>query len=121
MSEVVGVRTHSSGWIGVDLDGTLSQHHDGLNVNEAIGPPVPEMVARIQMWLQLGWEVRVVTARVSSGLPKEYRDKQQKLICAWTEEHVGTMLLATSEKDYNMLELWDDRAWRVERNTGRRI
>lgn len=118
---MLGVRVTRNGWIGTDLDGTLSQHHDELNVAEEIGPPVPEMLARVQGWLALGWEVRVVTARVSSGLSKEFRSKQHKLICDWTERHVGTMLLATAEKDFNMIELWDDRAWRVEHNTGRRI
>lgn len=112
-------RIRHNGWIGVDLDGTLSMHEQGLRVNDEIGAPIPIMVERVKSWLRQGWEVRIVSARVSSGLPKEFRDKQQKLICAWTEEHVGTMLMAVAEKDFGMLELWDDRARRVEHNTGR--
>lgn len=115
----VGVRWRHNGWIGVDLDGTLSLHEANLSVPDAIGPPVPAMVARVKLWLEQGWEVRVVTPRVSTNLPKAFRDHQQRLICAWTEEVFGTFLFATSEKDFNMLELWDDRARRVEHNTGR--
>ena len=34
-----------SGWIGVDLDGTLAEYH-GWN-GGAIGEPVPAMLARV--------------------------------------------------------------------------
>lgn len=119
MTGVIGLRVRHNGWIGVDLDGTLARNDEGIAVNEGIGSPIPAMVARVKLWLEQGWEVRVVTARVSTNLPKTYRDHQQRLICAWTEEVFGTFLYATSEKDFGMLELWDDRARRVETNTGR--
>lgn len=118
---MTGVRVTHNGWIGVDLDGTLSTHEQGLNVNKEIGEPVTLMVQRVKAWLREGWEVRVVTARVSSRLPQEFRDAQRKLISAWTRLNIGEDLVATSEKDFNMLELWDDRARQVEHNTGRII
>lgn len=62
-----------------------------------------------------------MTARVSSKLPEAYRDAQRELIKTWTRLYIGTELPAVAEKDFNMLELWDDRARRVEHNTGRII
>ena len=34
-------------------------------------------------------------------------------------EHIGRRLIVTCVKDYEMIELWDDRAVAVEFNTGR--
>ena len=36
-----------SGWIGVDLDGTLAEYH-GWKGSEHIGPPIPLMVERVK-------------------------------------------------------------------------
>ena len=36
----------------------------------------------------------------------------------WTEKHIGHRLPVTCEKDYGMIELWDDRAVRVIHNKG---
>src|SRR5690349_18780615 len=55
-----------SGWIGVDLDGTLAEYHGWKGV-EHIGPPIPEMVARVKQWLAEGRDVRIFTARCSEG------------------------------------------------------
>ena len=40
-----------SGWIGVDLDGTLA-HYDGWKGIEHVGPPIPAMLARVKYWLE---------------------------------------------------------------------
>lgn len=113
------VRVSHNGWIGVDLDGTLSQHTEGLNISTEIGPPVDAMLHRVILWWHSNCEVRIMTARVSSNLPEEFRKAQRKLITNWCLEHLGFILPITSEKDFNMIELWDDRARRVEANTGR--
>lgn len=39
----------------------------------------------------------------------------------WTEKHLGVRLQATCEKDFAMIELWDDRCVAVEPNTGRAL
>lgn len=52
-----------SGWIGVDLDGTLAMY-DGFKGPEHIGDPVPKMLERVKKWLAEGREVRIFTARV---------------------------------------------------------
>lgn len=59
---------HGSGWIGVDLDGTLAEYSH--------------------------WK---------------------------GETHIGRVLPITNIKDYQMIELWDDRAVQVIPNTGQPV
>lgn len=116
----------SDGWIGVDLDGTLAYYDDWRGADH-IGEPIPAMLARVKRWVSEGREVRIVTARVGRPDPERVSDTQEKieemrrLIEDWSEEHVGKRLQVTNEKDYDMLELWDDRVVQVEKNTGRII
>ncbi len=104
------------GWIGVDFDGTLAEYHgfDGLN----LGEPVPEMIDRVKRWLEEDREVKIVTARISEPDP-ELRTRAVETIHDWLEEHLGQVLEVTNEKDFGMIELWDDRCVAVETNTGR--
>lgn len=108
----------SEGWIGVDLDGTLAEYHgwDGGK----IGEPIPAMVNRVKAWLRAGQEVRIVTARVSYA-SRNQREvaKQRAAIQEWCNDVFGVYFTVTCEKDFLMLELWDDRCHPVETNTGR--
>ena len=104
----------TSGWIGVDLDGTLAEYH-GWN-NGEIGEPVPVMLTRVVSWLANGQAVKIFTARVCGG-----DAEQTALIKAWCLKHIGQELEVTATKDFAMIELWDDRCVQVEPNTGRRI
>lgn len=106
-----------SGWIGVDLDGTLA-HYTGWNDGK-IGEPIPLMAERVRKWIVNGEDVRIFTARV--GRPGEESEQERKRIQDWTEEHFGVRLPVTATKDFAMVELWDDRAIRVEMNTGKVI
>lgn len=105
------------GWIGVDLDGTLANY--GKWNDEGIGAPIPRMLERVKNWLLEGRDVRIVTARISeakSGVNDV--EKQRAEIEAWCVTHLGITLPVTCSKDYEMVELWDDRAVQVEKNTG---
>lgn len=112
-----------SGWIGVDLDGTLA-HYEGWNGGQ-IGEPVPAMLERVKRWLAEGKEVRIVTARVAvlqtvgeaCVLPREVTE-QVSLIGDWCERHIGQRLPVTAMKDFAMVELWDDRCKQVWINRG---
>lgn len=108
-------------WIAVDLDGTLARYNGWKGVEE-IGAPIQPMVDRVKIWRQLGIEVRIFTARVS-GVSRDGRSVEdvRELIQQWCLQHIGESLPVTNVKDYDMLELWDDRAVQVEFNTGRRI
>lgn len=124
-----------SGWIGVDLDGTLA-HYDGWKGSDHIGAPVPAMLARVKAWLADGHEVRIFTARVwplyEAGAfdtarfladnPWKCRTRDAALavvhIQEWCKQHVGRVLPITCVKDFGMVELWDDRCVQVRPNTG---
>ena len=103
----------SNGWIAVDLDGTLA-HYEGWK-GGSIGAPVPLMVERVRRWIAAGEDVRIFTARVSSGEPGV-----REAIRAWCLEHIGAVLPITNIKDFAMKQLWDDRAVQVIPNTGLR-
>lgn len=131
-----------SGWIGVDLDGTLAQY-SGWMGEGAIGSPVPAMVDRIKRWQDSGVEIRIFTARATeysyykhalkvrwfdghrSVLYKEeflkVYERDIKPIEDWCEQHFGQRFEVTAVKDFAMIELWDDRAIQVEMNTGMRV
>ena len=107
------------GWIGVDLDGTLAEYHPGqqMVLKAQIGPPIMPMVNRIKRWIAEGQEVRILTARASGD---EYlANRNIAAIEAWTKQHIGVALVVTAEKDYELVQLWDDKAVAVEPNTGR--
>lgn len=107
-----------SGWIGVDFDGTLA-YYDGWT--HQLGDPIPVMLDRVKEWLAEGKTVKIVTARVSKTTrdPSKDVEQQRNLIQLWCLAYLGQTLEVTCEKDYGMIELWDDRARRVETNTGR--
>lgn len=100
----------SKDWIGVDMDGTLAEYH-GFKGPAVIGAPVPAMVKRVKAWLDKGEKVKIFTAR--ANMPAAVT-----AIKAWCKEHLGRELPVTNVKDHRMRELWDDRAHRVEKNTG---
>jgi hypothetical protein len=108
----------TGGWIGVDLDATLA-HYDGWPADGGVGEPILAMVQRVVKWRSAGIEVRIMTARVSG---EEYRDvePQRAKIQAWSLKHIGEVLPVTCTKDFQMIELWDDRAVQVVPNTGLR-
>lgn len=108
-----------SGWVGVDLDGTLAKY-EAWQGHQHIGPPVLEMVERVQRWLAEGREVRIFTARISTPHLIE-RGETLKAIEDWCREHIGAKLPVTNVKDFGMIELWDDRVVQVIPNTGQPV
>lgn len=106
----------TTGWIGVDLDGTLAVY-DEWHGPEHVGEPVPSMVERVKRWLREGKDVRIFTARVWN----DPDGVALRPIQDWCRKHLGTVLPVTNAKDYGMVELWDDRAVAVVPNTGVRV
>lgn len=112
-----------SGWIGVDLDGTLA-HYDHWRGIDHIGEPVLPMLERVAAWLAEGREVRIFTARVEGhGVPDLQGGTVDALtpIYEWCDKHLGRRIPITNVKDFGMIELWDDRAIQVIPNTGMTI
>ena len=108
--------THRHGWIGVDLDRTLA-HEEGFTDLLTIGDPIPEMVAKVKRAMEEGYEVRIFTARVSHPDP-QLTQQVTVAIQDWCYKNLGVRLRVTNCKDFDMLEMWDDRAVQVEQNTG---
>lgn len=101
--------TKKNGWIGVDFDGVLCVYD--------FAAPIPLMVNRVKKWIAAGYEVRIFTARVSY-VDVTKREEARSRIQDWCEEHIGERLQVTNAKDFNMLELWDDKAITVIKNVG---
>ena len=87
---------------------------------EHIGKPIPRMVERVKGWLAAGRDIRIFTARVGPQ-PGDEADRSRVAITAWCIEHLGRPLPVTATKDYQMIELWDDRCVQLITNTGMRV
>ena len=114
--------------IAVDFDGTLSEYH-GFNGIGVYGPPIPAMIERVKEWIANDIEVVVFTARASTrdvtgaltSAAQNESHLEKMYIMNWCVEHIGRDLLVTGEKLKRFSEISDDRAVRVETNTGQRI
>ncbi|KKL82012.1 hypothetical protein LCGC14_1989030 [marine sediment metagenome] len=115
-------------WIGVDLDGTLAEFHPVDDLNSlsfnptGIGEPIQLMVDKVKCLLDRGDEVKIFTARVSEEWPERCGASKQDIreaIDNWLLKTFGRLLPVTCTKDSYCIELWDDIARSVVRNTGR--
>jgi len=98
-------------WIGVDLDGTLAEYNDWIDIKH-IGKPIPLMIERVKGWIAEGKKVKIFTARVTYG------QEAIRYIHEWLAAQGLPMLEVTNIKDFNMVELWDDRCVSVITNVG---
>ncbi len=98
-------------WFGVDLDGTLAVWNETSTLN-SIGAPIPAMIDMVRRMVDNDIRVKIFTARACdpAQIPK---------IRAWMAQNGLPDLEITNVKDFYMERLYDDRAIRVERNTGR--
>jgi hypothetical protein len=101
---------HPGSWIGVDLDGTLAEYH-GWKGEHHIGLPIQAMADRVVKWHKMGMKIKIFTARATTP-------GSAMIIKNWLETHGLPDLEVTNIKDFQMVELWDDRAVGVEPNTG---
>lgn len=110
------------GWIGVDFDGTLAMYTGWQGHEAPLGAPIPKMVARVKKWIAEGKDVRLFTARWNCPLDSaEVKTAVEVSLNDWMQEHLGFVLPITQTKDYQMVELWDDRVVQVDKNTGERV
>ena len=87
-----GEEAEEKQWIGVDLDGTLAMAEPWQGF-EHIGKPVPNMVKRLNVWVGMGYTVKIVTARAADpevAIPP---------IKAWLKKHGLPDLEVTNAKD----------------------
>lgn len=112
-SAVKNLAKTNAPWIGVDLDGTLADYSKWKGLGH-VGKPIPLMQKRVMLWLEAGHKVKILTARAS--LPEGIEPVEK-----WLEENGFPPLEVTNQKDFQMIELWDDRAIQVVRNTGKPV
>lgn len=106
---------NTEGWIGVDLDGTLAHYESGQFPD--IGPPVEDMVDRVNLWLAMEYNVKIFTARANNP-------KNLPAIRAWLAKSGidgGESLEITATKDFDCMAIYDDRAVQVVKNTGQLV
>ena len=104
--------------IAVDLDGTLAEYHGWVDVTH-IGKPIPVMKQRVLDWIKQGEEVYIFTARVS-GPDRDEVNTAMYHIQQWLKANgFPNTIPVTCEKLKKFREIWDDRAIKVEHNTGR--
>jgi hypothetical protein len=70
------------------------------------------MVERLKGWIAEGKKVKIFSARVTEG------QEAIRYIHEWLAAQGLPMLEVTNIKDFNMVELWDDRCVSVISNTG---
>lgn len=100
------------GYYAVDLDGTLAEYN-GWKGELHIGAPIKPMVERVKAWRAQGIKVKIFTARAADNEPEVIRAIEK-----WCETHIGETLEVTNVKDYQMIQLYDDRAVQVVPNSG---
>jgi len=105
-----------SGWVAVDLDGTLATFDQWTGL-ERIGAPIAPMVDRVKRMLEDGYDVRIFTARAACSADE--LPIVERAIKAWCLTHLGRELPITCVKDFGMVMLFDDRCYAVQTNTGK--
>ena len=103
------------------MDGTLAANYvtDEVPYDPSrIGEPIVPMVERVRRWLRAGDEVIIFTARMhpSHGTDVELVEKAVRAFCV---ENFGRELEVTCMKCPHVDVFYDDKAVRVERDTGR--
>lgn len=115
----------SKPWVGVDLDGTLARGEDDPKKwsMATVGEPILPMVAKVKALMESGVTVKIFTARVGGLYSDNINARIQaelarRVVAAWTKEVFGFELEVVAYKDMDTLEIWDDIAISVVRNTG---
>jgi ADP-ribose pyrophosphatase YjhB (NUDIX family) len=97
--------------IAVDLDGTLAMDNTPFDPAK-VGDPIPEMMNRVKAWVGRGRTVVIFTARAADA-------KNVPAVKDWLKKHGLGDLEVTNEKRPDMHVFYDDKARRVEYNTGK--
>lgn len=109
-----------TGWIAVDLDGTLAEYDEVWRGVEHVGAPIAPMVEKVRALLAEGADVRIFTARVTMNSTRSAGEalRARETIEKWCLEHIGRELPVTNVKDFGMIRLYDDRCVQVVPNLG---
>lgn len=98
--------------IYIDFDGTIATQKDGYQ--REIGEPIMPMIDRINKWIKQGHNITIFTARAENMNISEKLDIE--MFCV---KYFGRVLPITAIKHHECDLYIDDKAIRVERNTGK--
>lgn len=98
--------------IYIDFDGTTATQKDGYQ--REIGEPIMPMIDRINKWIKQGHNITIFTARAENMNISEKLDIE--MFCV---KYFGRVLPITAIKHHECDLYIDDKAIRVERNTGK--
>ena len=96
----------------------------GLKITTPQVLPYPAWLRESRSGSQRGEDVRIFTARMDGYHPTAGHvpaHVSRQIIEEWCLKHIGQVLPVTNRKDYFCKALYDDRAHRVEQDTGRLI
>jgi hypothetical protein len=103
---------HKDGYIAFDFSGTLAKHKDQTTDKFQPGEPVQNMVDVAKAFLQKGYRVKILTTHAK-------QPENIKTIQDWCVKNLGQKVEeVTNIKKRGMIQLWDDRAIRVDRDKG---
>lgn len=115
-------------WYGFDLDGCAAKSIEPFDAGR-IGEPIASIVDLMYEMMRQSKRIKIFTARVCetgqlshiSGhiADRAFADWQHSLITLWNKRNLGRDIEVTCIKDFLCLEIYDDRAWRVAKNTGK--
>jgi len=109
MNSIASKWKENTPYVAFDLDGTLAEYHGW---SDEIGSPIKPMVDLLMQYVNRGVRVKIFTARANQS-------EQINIIKQWLSNNNLPDLEITCTKDYLMDHFYDDRAIRVEYNTGR--
>jgi hypothetical protein len=104
-----------SGWIGFDLDSSIAEYrefHGPEEIGDPLSPDNSESAfCTLQRYLREGKDCRIFTARADTKAAI-------KPIQDWCRKYLGQVLPITNKKDFETIEIWDDRAVQLNPKTG---
>lgn len=106
IGRILTTETNEKGFYMVDLDDTLAKY-TGVRGNSPVGDPNPEIVGVVHYLHEMGFEIRLFTAR--AGFPD-----QVPLIEEWLKKHNLSFMIITNVKDHGVIAILDDKAVNVK-------
>jgi hypothetical protein len=104
--------------IALDFDKTLAYHESNWGISR-VGEPIYPMLEKLKEWLDKGYKVSIFTARVSRDKKYEVMKEQVDFICDFLNKNGLPELPITANKYPYFTHFVDDKAYHVERNTGK--
>jgi hypothetical protein len=112
------IKNNKNVHIALDFDKTLAHHESGWGISK-VGDAIEPMLIKVKDWLSKGYKITIFTARVSEDKPTLMICEQIDFIQGFLAKNNLPALPITANKYPHFTHFVDDRAYHVERNTGK--